>query len=300
MSSRRFTAAIALSAVFTVARVATAQMSERQPTAPKGAKATATNSELPLKYTGKPTTPEISAGDLMTRLYIFADDSMGGREVGTEYNNKGTAYIEREVRRMGLKPAGDDGGYFQNLPIYALSIDPGTSLRIGDQQLVLGTDYVPLANAERRVSVDGVPVVYGGMINDSTTWLSAKDMAGKIVVLGFAATGSRSRVYLTNDSRFGRATAVFINDLDGIPTFFRPRLMSGTRLQRDNPPPPGPMVVDVASRVFTRLVGPADSLHAGAPGKPMTGTVIGRKELRPARNVVAILPGSDPQLKGQY
>src|SRR5262249_1369965 len=47
--------------------------------------------ELPLKYSGPPTKAEISAGDLMTRLYKFADDSMMGRQVGTDYNNKGTA-----------------------------------------------------------------------------------------------------------------------------------------------------------------------------------------------------------------
>src|SRR5947209_10569654 len=74
---------------------------------------------LPLKLPPRPTAPEISARDLMTRLYIFADDSMMGREVGTEYNLKGTAYIEREVRRLGLVPAGDGGTYFQNIPLFA-------------------------------------------------------------------------------------------------------------------------------------------------------------------------------------
>ena len=39
--------------------------------------------ELPVKYAGKPTTPPISAADLMTRLYIYADDSLMGRQVGT-------------------------------------------------------------------------------------------------------------------------------------------------------------------------------------------------------------------------
>jgi hypothetical protein len=62
---------------------------------------------LPLKYTAKPTQPAITAGDLMSRLYIFADDSMMGRQFGTEGNLKGTEYIANEVRKMGLKPGGD-------------------------------------------------------------------------------------------------------------------------------------------------------------------------------------------------
>src|SRR5215510_13489783 len=73
---------------------------------------------LPLKLAPKPTTPAITAADLMTRVYIFADDSLMGREVGTEYHLKATAYIEREVRRLGLQPGGDNGTFFQNIPVF--------------------------------------------------------------------------------------------------------------------------------------------------------------------------------------
>ena len=59
---------------------------------------------MPRKYVGPPTVAEITAGDLMTRVYKFADDSMMGSQVGTPYNDMGTAYIESEVRRLGLQP----------------------------------------------------------------------------------------------------------------------------------------------------------------------------------------------------
>ena len=61
------------------------------------------------------TGPAISAGDLRTRLYIYADDSMGGRETGTIGNMMATRYIAAEAARMGLVPAGENGGYFQNM-----------------------------------------------------------------------------------------------------------------------------------------------------------------------------------------
>jgi hypothetical protein len=70
-------------------------------------------------YAGPPTQAAITPGDLKTRLYIFADDSMSGRAAGTPDNLRGTAYIEREVRRLGLEPAGDNGTYFQNVPLAA-------------------------------------------------------------------------------------------------------------------------------------------------------------------------------------
>ena len=56
---------------------------------------------------GGATVPSITATDLRTRLYIYADDSMMGRRVGTKGNLMATRYIESEVRRMGLEPAGE-------------------------------------------------------------------------------------------------------------------------------------------------------------------------------------------------
>ena len=48
---------------------------------------------LPLKRRPQPTTAAITENDLMSRLYVFADDSMMGREAGTPGAMKGTAYI---------------------------------------------------------------------------------------------------------------------------------------------------------------------------------------------------------------
>ena len=57
------------------------------------APAAAVPSVLPLEYSGPPTRAAIAAADMMTRLYILADDSMMGRSAETEYNAKGALYI---------------------------------------------------------------------------------------------------------------------------------------------------------------------------------------------------------------
>ena len=72
--------------------------------------------EGPFKWAPRPTEPAITANDLRTRLYQLADDSMMGRRVGELGNYKATEYIAREFKRLGLKPAGDNGTYFQDLP----------------------------------------------------------------------------------------------------------------------------------------------------------------------------------------
>src|SRR3982751_791618 len=84
----------------------------------------AAQAPLPLKYSGPPTSAAITAGDLMTRLYVFADDSMMGREAGTPGHMKGTAYIAAELAKLGLVPAGDNGTYFQNVPFISRRFDP--------------------------------------------------------------------------------------------------------------------------------------------------------------------------------
>ena len=63
------------------------------------------------------TAEGITAGDLRNRIAIFADDSMQGRRTGTPGNVKGNAYIAGELRRLGLRPAGDTGSYLQRVPL---------------------------------------------------------------------------------------------------------------------------------------------------------------------------------------
>src|SRR5438105_9281111 len=86
-------------------------------------------SSLPLKHAPKSTTQAITADDAMTRLYIFADDSMMGRRAGEPGGLKGTAYIEREVRRLGLTPAGDSGTFFQWVPLITRAVDFNVPLK---------------------------------------------------------------------------------------------------------------------------------------------------------------------------
>ena len=303
MSTVRSASATVLGLLLAIASIASAQVAGSSPTVPRGAKtaAVASSAEPPLEYTGKPTTASITAADLMTRLYIFAADSMMGREVGTKYNLMGTAYIEAEVRRLGLVPAGDNGGYFQNLPVHSYFADSGSVVKIGGQPVTLGVDYAVLANAERRIALDGVPVVYGGVSSDTMTWLSRDDMAGRIVVLTVPAMSSP---FLSTSAgiraRTVRAAAVFVVSYERMPANLRAYLARNQSFQRDDAPPAGPPGVFITRRVAGLLFGSIDSLRTGATGASMTGTLVLHKEQAPGRNVVAILPGSDPVLKGEY
>ena len=258
-----------------------------------------TTGALPLKLASRPTAVAITPADLMTRLYIFADDSMMGRQVGTEYNLKGTAYIEREVRRLGLEPAGTDG-YYQNLPLYVYSTDSATTMRVAGQTLALGTDYLVFTQREGRIALDGTPVVHGGSTADSAKWISGDAAAGKIVVLTVPATSAPVRAFAAT-SRYGRAAAVVVVSLDRLTPNVQRFVSRRTALTAADTPPAGPPTVFVTPRVATMMFGAAaDGVVPGTAGRPLEGTLVLRQAQAPGRNVIAVLRGSDPVLRNEY
>ena len=258
----------------------------------------APDTKLPLEHAPRPTSPEISAADLMTRLYIFADDSMQGREAGTIGNVKGTDYIASEVKRFGLLPAGDNGTYFQTIPLKTRSIDPASSFTVGGSPLAFGSEWV--ASGPASVSQPDLPVVWGGTLGDSASMISDADAAGKLVVYampqggnGFralrGATGSHAAAEIAivaPEQFFGflRRPATFVDDPMAVQRAARSMILVSR---------------DALAKMFDV---PADQLRAGTAGKSAALDI--RVKVAPvaypARNVVAILPGRDPKLKGEY
>ena len=80
---------------------------------------------LPLKRPPQRTTSAITTGDLMSRLYVFADDSMMGREAGTYWNEKATA-----TRIMCVEPAVTLG---EVIPVQAIPRPAAADLIIGPE-----------------------------------------------------------------------------------------------------------------------------------------------------------------------
>ncbi|MES2305882.1 MAG: M28 family peptidase [Gemmatimonadota bacterium] len=269
---------------------------------------------MPLKYVGGPTATAILPCDLMTRLYLFADDSMNGRQVGTVDNLRGTAYIEREVRRLGLVPAGDSGGYFQNLPIFARSFDNSSTITAGGITFRGGADFT--ANiAEKHQAVQG-SVIYGGMVGDTTNLLAADAVAGKIVVLRAAAgaanggarfpggrRGAPSPAMQAYQQSLAGALATVTVVGDSMPAAPARGGFGGPRptLRSDAPSVPRPATLTVTTKVAEALLGKSlDGLAKGAAGTSASMDLRFVEEQKPGRNVVAILRGSDPKLRGEY
>jgi len=252
---------------------------------------------LPLKHTPTPTTAAITAADLMTRLYIFSDDSMQGREAGTIGNFKGTTYIANELKKIGLVPAGDDGTYFQTIPLKSRTTEPASSLTVNGVPLAFGSEWSAMAAAS--VAKPDLAVAFGGTFGDSTATISPADAAGKLVVYKLPPNPMALRA--ARGGVNGPAVVVVIAPAMYLQYFSRPAQFV------DDPSAAAPassatvvfVTAEAAAKFFDT---PLDQLAPGAAGK--TASLDLRISTEPvpypARNVVGILPGSDPKLKNEY
>ena len=261
---------------------------------------------LPRKYIGPPTVAEITAGDLMTRIYKFADDSMMGRQVGSVYNDMGTAYIESEVRRLGLQPAGDNGTYFQKLPLYTRNLDSTSTVIVGDMTFKAGTDFTASAAGFAR-PVSSAQVVFVGAWVDTLTNIPLDSVRGKVLVYtpGGLAPGTDVGKFVTSNGyhhwQAMQAAAdayVVVVGETLTPQAVRAAFMSTTTVFLQDSVP---LRLNVTNKMAEAMLGaPRSSWANRLAGSTIKADVRFTDTSRPGRNVVAILPGSDAKLKHQY
>jgi hypothetical protein len=264
--------------------------------------------ELPLKHAPQPTTADITPADLMTRLYIFSDDSMQGRRVGTEGHQRATVYIEREVRRLGLLPAGDSGGYFQNLPVFARTLSEGQTLSSGATTFKPWIDYLPRDNGPHARSLNDSPVVFGGFWGDTATMISPAAAAKRFIVVAVPNGADGKPQWQVNRAQLTRyyidAAGIAVASLDAMEPQAR-EILAEPAVDLQTPEaqvPELPAFMYITQAMAETLLGaPTRGMTRGnASGRTVTGSLRFADAHAPARNVIAILPGSDPLLKGEY
>lgn len=255
---------------------------------------------LPLKHDAKPTSAAISVEDLMTRLYIFADDSMMGREAGKRGSVMATEYLASEAKRIGLTPAGDNGTYFQTLPVKMRTIDPMSSVIVGGANLTLGKDFTILGTA--TVNKADVDVVYGGTYGDTVHTLTAEQANGRFVLMTVPLSNGAINAVVGDERELAPSSAAGMALL--LPSMVMPQLHSFFG-RPDVTVVDGPLKsrlflnAGVLSQLFAK---PLSDLNVGDVGTKISlNVVIDLKDNEfPVRNVVGILPGSDPVMKNQY
>jgi hypothetical protein len=298
--------------------------------APAAAPSAATTAALPFgnpyKLAPTPTSAGITESDLRTRLYIFADDSMQGRQYGRAGNMKGTEYIARELQRLGVEPAGDNGTYFQEMPVVQRKFAATSTFAVKGRALKWNDEWVPVPSPRPR-EINGVAMIYGGRTLDTVNFATPAQVAGKVVLIGPAAgagpggnppgltiqalqafqrrlLGAAGVVQVSLDGVSAGARAAINDDPAGVlnapPSALNPMPAGALTAAASQAPPASIRVTRAAAEAL--IGGPLD---AAKPGTEI-GTVAAKLDFvetpvgKYARNVVGIVRGSDSVLKKTY
>jgi hypothetical protein len=117
-----------------------------------------------------------AAGDALTiirpeairaDMRFLADDLLEGRGTGTRGHEIAAKFMASEFEAMGLEPAGENGTYFQSVPLRSMRPDEGhTTLSIvrggKEQTLIFRQDFIAEADPGRAETSVEAPVVYVG------------------------------------------------------------------------------------------------------------------------------------------
>ncbi len=267
---------------------------------------------LPSALAGQSARGEVSRETLRAHLHALAHDSMLGRDAGRVGNVRATDYIARELRRLGVRPAGEDGTYFQSIPLVERTLDPSSTLRVdGGPPLAMEADFLPLRTVGltflgERFRGEAVPVVFGGRVGGEL--IPPEQARGKVVVLLPAAPTANAQLPLGASAApiaaYGGAAAVAVAGKElATPAQLAFLHQPFASLSDPASPYPGVPALLVTTAAAERMLGaPPAGLRPGAAGKTLSGSAGFREAPTPfpARNVVGIVPGTDPALRGQY
>jgi Tol biopolymer transport system component len=91
-------------------------------------------------------TPDYAAADLGRHVKYLCHDDLAGRFTGSPGERMATAYVAAYFEKLGLQPAGDDGGWFQEFQFTSgVDLGPGNQLTANSDSYQVNNDWRPLS-----------------------------------------------------------------------------------------------------------------------------------------------------------
>lgn len=284
----------------------------------------------------KSQAPKFEASRIRDTVKYLSSDELEGRGTGQKGGDTASAWIADQFKSYGLKPAGDNGTYFQNVPMVGVQTMPGTSLEFVPSKgapipLKNLDDYVTSNERQTDSASLDAPIVFVGFGIDAPEykWNDYKgyDLKGKVALLFVNEPVSKDPSFFKAEAltyygrwtykyeetaRMGAVATLIIHrtDLASYPWEVVRNSWGGERsyLKLDGTPK-----LEAASwiqyDVAKKLVGLAglnlDQLYKDAQSpnfKPidlnvnLKAHVVSKVRPFDSRNVVAKVEGSDPQL----
>lgn len=104
---------------------------------------------------------------MKAHVMFLASDQLKGRDAGSAEYDIAAQYVASQFYAAGLRPAGDEGGYLQKVPLVSYKPAGEGSFALARKgaapvPLVFGEDYVPSANPASPTTAITAPLVFVG------------------------------------------------------------------------------------------------------------------------------------------
>jgi hypothetical protein len=256
-------------------------------------------------------SPAIDSMAIRAHTYFLAHDLLEGRGTGRRGADVAALYLATEAERLGLRGAGADGSFYQAVPVVEATVDSSRTqlalVRDGvRQEFAYGSGFIPNVGTTRTLVPFGGELVFLGTPQDLLKGhASLPPLTGRVaVVVGtfgaeiraadtLRARGAAGVVHLVGSDEAYRLytrsrgpSRMFLDPAAGAASSFIPDLpavLASSALQR--------AIVAALPGGAERPAGPV--VLAGLHVEVSIG-VTARPTL--ARNVAALLPGTDPGL----
>ena len=247
----------------------------------------------------------IKEADLKKDLYEMADDHFKGREAGTLDELKVSMWLENKLRAVGLKPAGDDGTYFQFYSMWRNRVAANSSIKIGDRSFELWKDVLIAQTAPAQVSA---PIVFLG--KGTKAEIEKADIKGKAVAILASSEGINLNVSLA-ERRYpvavlrkfyadltakGAVAVIFIAD-DLAEKSWRHVLPQVTRGLYDIAGGPNEKVTAKAPVIWLHN---SELNFIQQQGLQLNALINVEHFEYPSVNIIGVIEGTDPILKKEY
>ncbi|WP_188056161.1 M20/M25/M40 family metallo-hydrolase [Sphingosinithalassobacter sp. CS137] len=146
---------------------------------------------VPATAIAQTAEPSFSPQRVKADVEFLASDELEGRNAGTEGYEVAARFVATRFEAMGLQPGGTDGGWYQQVPLANVALDPANppSLTIGQQRFASGEHILMGAGSrinEAQQSVNGEVVFVGHGFESEALGLdpyAGVDARGKFVAM---------------------------------------------------------------------------------------------------------------------
>ncbi|HEY1993162.1 MAG TPA: M28 family peptidase [Edaphobacter sp.] len=268
--------------------------------------------------------PDAATAAWWAQTTALSNDSMEGRDTGSEAYERAANYVANQFKAAGLKPAGDNGTYLQRVPMHQIALDNDkSSVEIlgpaGKSDTLRFTTDVTTVPREQPSSIEAPMIFLGYGLPPADL-----DLKGKIAVffnntpadLAPAERETYTSRRLRALAQAGVAATLSIDNPAAIEPFHWPAAyarsvtIAGTSAPNANIP----ILIRINPVSLNALFAAsghrsAEIVTSGGKGAPLATFPLNLsarirltstdKDIS-SPNILAILPGSDPKLAAEY